>query len=107
VIAQSGSLLNQVHSELLLHHYSLRTEEAYIQWIKRFILFHSKRHPKVIGAQEITEFLSWLANERDVASSTQNQALSALLFLYRNVLDIDQPWMDDIVRTSGQNVTCW
>ncbi len=91
-------LLDQVRSELRLRHYSLRTEEAYIQWIKRFILFHSKRHPNEMGAHEITEFLSWLANARDVASSTQNQALSALLFLYRNVLDIDLPWMDDIVR---------
>jgi len=85
-------LLDQVRSELRLRHYSLRTEEAYIQWCKRFILFHNKRHPRELGAPEITAFLTWLATERNVASSTQNQALSALLFLYRNVLAIDLTW---------------
>ena len=67
-------------------------------WIRRYILFHDKRHPVEMGAAEVTHFLSWLAVEKKVAASTQNQALSALLFLYRNVLEIDLPWLDDVVR---------
>jgi len=91
-------LLDQVRAQLRVRHYSLRTEDAYIQWIRRYIFFHEKRHPAEMGAPEISRFLSWLATERQVSASTQNQALSALLFLYRHVLDIDLPWMDDIVR---------
>lgn len=81
-------LLDQVRSLLRSRFYSLRTEQAYTYWIKRFILFHNKRHPSEIGSQEITQFLSHLASEKDVAASTQNQAFSALLFLYRDVLKL-------------------
>jgi integron integrase len=79
-------------------HYSRRTEQAYWYWIRYFIFFHGKRHPATMGAAEVTAFLSWLATERNVAAATQNQALSALLFLYGQVLGQELPWMDEIVR---------
>lgn len=81
-------LLEQVRDTIRIKHYSIRTEKAYIDWIKRFISFH-KRHPKHMGAREIENFLSHLATELNVASSTQNQAFNAILFLYRNVLKIE------------------
>ncbi len=80
--SQRPKLLDQVRYAIRTKHYSLRTEEAYILWIKRFILFHNKRHPRDMGAQEINQFVSHLAVKRNVAASTQNQALSAVLFLY-------------------------
>jgi integron integrase len=83
---------------LRLRHASARTEEAYVSWIKRYIFFHNKRHPADMGGPEVTAFLTDLAVRGRVAASTQNQALSALLFLYREVLEIDLPWLDDIVR---------
>jgi site-specific recombinase XerD len=82
-------LLTRVREDLRLNHYSLRTEKAYVNWIRRYILFHNKRHPKNMGAQEIEAFLTYLAVDKNVAASTQNQAFSALLFLYRNVLEIE------------------
>ena len=91
-------LLDQVRDSLRLRHYSLRTEATYIQWIKRFILYHEKRHPLEMGEQEITAFLTHLAVDRHVAPSTQNQALAAILFLYKEVLERELDWMDDIVR---------
>ena len=77
---------------------SRRTEEAYVAWIRRFIFFHDKRHPAEMGAVEVTKFLTSLAVDGQVAASTQNQALSALLFLYKDVLEVDLPWLDGIVR---------
>lgn len=91
-------LLDQVRDALRVRHYSLRTEESYAQWIKRFILFHDKRHPLDMGEQEITAFLTDLAVQKHVAPSTQNQALAAILFLYKQVLGQELGWMDDIVR---------
>jgi site-specific recombinase XerD len=91
-------LMDQVRSTLRVHHYSLRTEESYLYWIRRFILFHGKQHPKDMGKDEITEFLSDLAIRKNVAASTQNQALSAILFLYEKVLDIEPGWIDHVVR---------
>lgn len=91
-------LLEQVKNQLRLRHYSRRTETAYVNWIKRYILFHGKKHPRDMGHSQVEEYLSHLAVERKVAASTQNQALSALLFLYRHVLDIQLEWMDEIVR---------
>jgi len=79
-------------------HYSLRTEKIYIGWIRRFILANAKRHPREMGAAEVEAFLSLLAVQRKVAASTQNQALSALLFLYRVVLGIELPWLEGVVR---------
>ncbi len=86
---QKPKLLEQMRQALRARHYSYRTEQAYIQWVRRFILFHNKRHPAQMGAAEIEAFLSHLATEGRVAASTQNQALSALLFLYRYVLKRD------------------
>jgi site-specific recombinase XerD len=80
-----------------VNRYSPRTEQAYIDWIKRFIRFHGVRHPNEMGAEEVKAFLSHLATEMNVAASTQNQAFSALLFLYQEVLKARLPWIDDIV----------
>jgi integron integrase len=91
-------LLDQVRERIRYHHYSIRTEHAYLDWIRRFIIFHDKRHPKEMGKREVEAFLTHLAAERKVAASTQNQALSALLFLYREVLELPLPWLDDMVR---------
>jgi len=91
-------LLDRVRDSLRMHHYSRRTERAYVGWIRRFILFHGKRHPAEMGAPEVSRFLSALAVERKVSASTQNQALAALLFLYGQVLGVDLPWLDDLVR---------
>jgi len=91
-------LLDRVRAAVRLRHYSRRTEKAYVAWIRRYILFHGKRHPMDMSAPEMTRFLSSLAVDGGVAASTQNQALSALLFLYRDVLEVDVPWLDGIVR---------
>jgi integron integrase len=82
-------LLEQVRAEIRARHYSRRTEDAYVHWIRRFIVFHGRRHPRELRAPEISAFLTWLAVERHVAASTQNQALSGVLFLYREVLRQD------------------
>ena len=82
-------LLDQVRDAIRLKHYSICTEEAYVNWIKRYIYFHNVRHPAEMGASEVQAFLTHLAVEENVAASTQNQALSALLFLYRQVLNQD------------------
>ena len=91
-------LLQQVRDRIRAKHYSLRTEETYIHWIKRFIYFHGKRHPKEMGAPEVEAFLTHLAVDRNVAAGTQNLALAALLFLYRDVLDTELPWLDGVTR---------
>lgn len=83
--ASSPRLLDQLRDRIRVKHYSIRTETQYMQWVKRFVLFHGKRHPRDLGAPEVEAFLTHLAVEGQVASSTQNQALSALLFLYREV----------------------
>ena len=94
---RSGRLLDAVRTVIQARHYSRRTEKAYTGWIRRFILFHGKQHPKKMGHEEISAFLSHLATQRKVSASTQNQAMSALLFLYREVLDIQMDWVN-IVR---------
>ncbi|TAM45671.1 MAG: integron integrase [Gammaproteobacteria bacterium] len=91
-------LLDQVRDAIRVRHYSLRTEVTYLQWIKRFILFHNKRHPRDMGEKEITAFLAYLAVNKNVAASTQNQALAATLFLYKEVLGRELDWMDNITR---------
>jgi integron integrase len=93
-----SQLLDQVRDQIRILHYSIRTEEAYTNWIKQFIVFNDKRHPNEMGAAEISKFLSYLARERNISASTQNQALSALLFLYREVLDKPIDWIDDVQR---------
>ena len=84
-------LLDRVREAIRTRHYSRRTEKAYVHWIRRFIFFHDKRHPADMGAAEVTAFLTSLAVRDKVAASTQNQALSALLFLYREVLGVELP----------------
>lgn len=97
----SPKLLDQVRGKIRLKHYSIRTEQAYLDWIKRFILFHGKRHPKDMGPQDVEAFLTHLAVQGKVAASTQNQAKSALLFLYKEVLGIDLPWLDNVERAKA------
>ncbi|MBK7168013.1 MAG: integron integrase [Pseudomonadales bacterium] len=97
---KSPRLLEQMRERIRLRHYSIRTEHSYLQWVHRYILFHGKRHPCELGATDVEAFLTHLAVAGNVASSTQNQALSALLFLYREVLRIDLPWLNDVVRAT-------
>ena len=100
-------LLDQVRAACRTAHYSLRTEQAYTHWIKRYILWSGKRHPRDMGSAEVSAFLTHLANDLDVSASTQNQALAALLYLYKTVLGIQLPWMDDIVRAKRpQRLPC-
>lgn len=91
-------LLDQVRQKIRLKHYSIRTETTYVQWIKRYILYHNKTHPKQMGAQHIESFLSHLASERKVSASTQNQALNALVFLYKQVLALPVGNLENMVR---------
>lgn len=91
-------LLDRVRHALRVRHLALGTEKAYVQWTRRFILYHNKRHPLDMGKQEVEAFLTHLAVDRHVSASTQNQAFSALLFLYREVLERDFGWLDDVVR---------
>jgi integron integrase len=93
-----SSLLSQLREAMRVRHYTIRTERAYVDWVKRFVRFHGMRHPGELGAAEISAFLNWLANERDVAASTQNQALSALVFLYTRVLNRPPERLADLVR---------
>jgi integron integrase len=96
--ARPRRLLDQVRDAVRVRHYSYRTEQAYVGWVRRFILFHGKRHPAEMGATEVGAFLNALATQREVSASTQNQALAALLFLYREVVRVEVGWLDDLVR---------
>ncbi len=91
-------LRERLREAIRTRHYSRRTEKAYWYWVRYFVFFHGKRHPAEMGAAEVSGFLGWLATERNVAAATQNQALSALLFLYKHVLGIGLPWLGDLVR---------
>ncbi len=95
---KAAPLLEQMRGVLRFKHYSIRTEQTYLDWVKRFILFHGKRHPKTMGADEVRAFLTHLAVEGKVAASTQNQALNALLFLYGQVLQLELPYLNDVER---------
>ncbi len=97
-VPRPPKLLDQLRSALRVRHLSRSTEKAYVQWVRRFILFHNKRHPVEMGKREVEEFLTHLAVQREVSASTQNQALSALLFLYREVLQREFGWLTDVVR---------
>lgn len=94
----SKRLLDQLRERIRYMHYSLRTEEAYVYWVRFFIRWHGLRHPRDMGASEVERFLTHLATERRVSASTHKQALSALLYLYKEVLDKDLPWMQDLTR---------
>ena len=96
--APKPKLLDQVREAIRMRHYSPKTEESYVHWIKRFIFFHNKRHPAEMGEREIAQFLSNLASELHVSASTQNQALNAILFLYRDVLRKEIGYIDGVVR---------
>ncbi|WP_189446511.1 integron integrase [Cognatilysobacter xinjiangensis] len=91
-------LLDQVRERVRLRHYSVRTERAYVGWVRRFVIANGRRHPRELGGAEVERFLTDLAARDDVAAGTQNQALAALLFLYRDVLGLKLPWMQDVVR---------
>ena len=93
-------LLDQLRHQVRLRHYSLRTEQAYVGWVRRFILFHNRRHPAAMGAAEVEAFLSYLASDRNVAAATQGQALSAVMFLYKAVLKSELPWLQNVVRAT-------
>ena len=89
ISSRTPKLLDRVREAIRTKHYSRRTESAYVDWIRRYIVFHGKRHPSEMGALEIASFLTWLATNRRVSASTQNQALSAVLFMYRDVLHLE------------------
>ena len=93
-------LLDRVRTDLRFKHYSKKTEAAYTNWIKRFILFHNKRHPEEMGAEEIKAFIDNLVTKHNVSSATQNQALQGILFLYKNILNKDVGWIENIKRSS-------
>lgn len=94
-------LLDQLRGRIRALHYSIRTEQSYHDWARRYILFHGKRHPRHMGAPEITAFLTHLAVERKVSASTQNQAKAAILFLYKEVLQLEVPWLDEVVSAKA------
>lgn len=94
----SPRLLDRLRDEIRVRHYSLRTEQTYIRWVRQYILYCNKQHPKDLGKKDLEAFLTHLAVERKVAPSTQTQALAAILFLYRHVLGTELPWLDDVVR---------
>ena len=101
-IPQSPRLPDQLREVLRYKHYSLRTEEAYVYWVRFFVRWQGRkgvaRHPRTMGAQEVQQFLAMLSTQRHVSVSTHNQALSALLFLYREVLGVQLPWLDEVSR---------
>ena len=99
---QAPRLLDQVRERIRFLHYSRSTEDVYVHWIRAFVRFHGLRHPTEMGGDAVQAFLSWLASQRHVASSTHRQALSALLFLYSKVLGVQLPWMSEIGRPRSQ-----
>ena len=96
-VPQPPKLLESLRQRIRVLHYSIRTEQAYVDWARRFILFHGKRHPRELGAPDVTAFLTHLAVERNVSASTRNQAKAAILLLYKEVLQQDLPWLDKVV----------
>jgi integron integrase len=93
-------LLAVAREKMRTRHLALRTEQAYLQWLRRYIGFHNRRHPRELGAAEVEQFLTYLAVHRKVSAATQNQALQALLFLYRHVLEMELPWLDNVTRAT-------
>jgi site-specific recombinase XerD len=91
-------LLAVAREKMRVRHLALRTEQAYLQWLRRYVVFHNRRHPRELGAPEVEQFLTYLAVHRKVSAATQNQALQALLFLYRHVLEMELPWLDNVTR---------
>jgi len=100
-------LLDQLRERIRYLHYSRSTEDVYVYWCRAFIRFHGLRHPREMGGAEVEAFLTWLADERQVASATHKQALSALLFLYTKVLEISLPWVQQIERPRVRRQVLW
>lgn len=105
--ATTPRLLDRVRDRIRIKHYSIRTEQAYVDWIRRFIRFHGKQHPAELGPAEVEAFLTHLAVAGNVAASTQNQAKSALLFLYREVLGTELPWLAGVTRQRRRSGCRW
>ena len=99
-MASLPALFALVREKIRTRHLSLRTEHAYLQWVRRYVAFHRRRHPRELGAPEVEQFLSYLAVHRKVSAATQNQAMQALLFLYRHVLEIELPWLSNVTRAT-------
>ena len=97
---EGRGLFEVAREKIRTRHLALRTEQAYLQWMRRYVKFHGRRHPRDMGLKEVEAFLSHLAVEGKVAASTQNQALQALLFLYRQVLGVELPWVDNVTRAT-------
>ncbi len=116
-MAQGRGLLEVAREKMRTRHLAYRTEQAYLQWIRRYIAFHQRRHPRDLGAAEVERFLTHLAVDRKVSASTQSQALQALLFLYRQVLEVELPWLQNVTRAarprrlpvvlSPMSARCW
>lgn len=102
----SSPFLNEVIAAIRVRHYSIRTEQCYVGWIRRFIVFHGKRHPSEMGAAEVGDFLTHLAVSGNVAASTRNQALNALVFMYKAVLDKPPGDLQGVIRAKDRVVTC-
>jgi len=94
--------LDSIRQAIRTRHYARSTEKAYVNWVRQYILFHGKRHPRDLGSKELESFLSMLATRRNVSPSTQNQALSAILFTYKHVLEIELPWIENVVRAKAR-----
>jgi len=94
-------LLDRMYLAIRVRHFAIRTEQTYVEWARRFILFHGKRHPQDMGVAEVEAFLTYWATERGVASATQSQAKAALLFLYCKVLAVQLPWLDGVVSAKA------
>jgi len=99
-MVEDRGLLEVAREKMRTRHLAYRTEQVYLQWIRRYIAFHERRHPKDLGAAEVEQFLTYLAVNRKVSASTQSQALQALLFLYRQVLAVDLPWLENVTRAA-------
>src|SRR5467141_798770 len=100
-MASPPGLLAVAREKMRTRHLALRTEHAYLQWLRRYLVFHGRRHPRELGAPEVEQFLTHLAVQRKVSAATQNQALQALLFLYRHVLEIELPWLNNVTRAGS------
>src|ERR1700730_3742137 len=91
-------LLAVAREKMRTRHLALRTEQAYLQWLRRYVVLHNRRHPRELGAPEVEQLLTWLAEDRKVSAANQNQALQALLFRYRHGLEMELPWLDNVTR---------
>ena len=100
-MTEPSGLFAVVRERMRTRHLALRTEQAYLQWLRRYVDFHNRRHPRELGATDVEQFLTHLAVQRKVSAATQNQAMQALLFVYRHVLEIELPWLDNVVRASA------